>query len=148
MEDEKIKAIRNWPELQSVRDIQVFLGFTNFYRRFIRNFGRIVAPLTSMLRITNESTRDEAQSTQAENQDVLGAVGRVDSSRNIKNLSTVTKLTKSKKSDLPKASFTKVNFFSTDFLTLKAKKAFIYLQKAFTATLIFRPFDPECHIRI
>ena len=35
MEDEKIEAVRNWPEPKSVRDIQVFLGFVNFYRRFI-----------------------------------------------------------------------------------------------------------------
>ena len=31
MEDEKIKAIINWPEPKSVRDIQVFISFANFY---------------------------------------------------------------------------------------------------------------------
>ncbi len=61
MEEEKIEAVRDWPEPKSVRDIQVFLGFANFYRRFIRNFSRIAAPLTSMLRTTN----NEALSTQA-----------------------------------------------------------------------------------
>ncbi len=35
MEEEKIEAVKTWPEPQSVRDIQVFLGFANFYRRFI-----------------------------------------------------------------------------------------------------------------
>ena len=55
MEGKRIKAIREWPESKSVRDIQVFLDFTNFYRRFIRNFSRIAALLISMLRITNES---------------------------------------------------------------------------------------------
>ena len=35
MEDERIEAIKQWPEPQSVRDIQVFFGFTNFYRQFI-----------------------------------------------------------------------------------------------------------------
>ncbi len=49
MEEERIEAIRNWPEPQSVRDIQVFLGFANFYRRFIRNFSKIAAPFTLML---------------------------------------------------------------------------------------------------
>ncbi len=43
MEEEKIEAVKTWPEPQSVRDIQVFLGFANFYRRFIRNFSRIAA---------------------------------------------------------------------------------------------------------
>ncbi len=35
-----------------------------------------------------------------------------------------------------------------NFLTLKAKKAFIYLRNAFTKALILRHFDLECHIRI
>ncbi len=49
MELERIEAIKNWPKPQSVRDIQMFLGFANFYRRFIKNFSRIVAPITIML---------------------------------------------------------------------------------------------------
>ncbi len=56
IEEEKIKAVKNWPEPQSVRDIQVFLGFTNFYRRFIKNFNRIAAPLTLILQIIDKST--------------------------------------------------------------------------------------------
>ena len=35
MEDKRIEAVKNWPEPKSVRDIQVFIGFANFYRRFI-----------------------------------------------------------------------------------------------------------------
>ena len=31
MEDERIEAVKQWPEPQSVRDIQMFLGFANFY---------------------------------------------------------------------------------------------------------------------
>ena len=31
MEDKKIEAVKQWPEPQSVQDIQVFLGFANFY---------------------------------------------------------------------------------------------------------------------
>ncbi len=53
MEEEQIKAIRHWPELQSVHDIQVFLGFANFYRQFIQGFSRLAAPLTSMLKTTS-----------------------------------------------------------------------------------------------
>ena len=55
MEDERIKAVRNWPEPKLVQDIQIFIGFANFYRRFIWDFSRIVAPLTSMLKITKSS---------------------------------------------------------------------------------------------
>ena len=35
MEEEQIEAVKNWPEPKSIRDIQVFLGFANFYQRFI-----------------------------------------------------------------------------------------------------------------
>ena len=35
MEDERIEAVKQWPEPQSVQDIQVFLGFANFYWQFI-----------------------------------------------------------------------------------------------------------------
>ena len=31
MQDERIEAVRNWPEPKLVRDIWVFLGFANFY---------------------------------------------------------------------------------------------------------------------
>ena len=50
MEPERIESIKNWPEPQSIREIQVFIGFANFYRRFIRNFSAIAGPLTSMLK--------------------------------------------------------------------------------------------------
>ena len=35
MEEEKINAVKDWPEPKSICDIQVFLGFANFYRCFI-----------------------------------------------------------------------------------------------------------------
>ena len=58
MEDERIEAVKQWPEPQSIRDIQVFLGFANFYRQFIQGFSRIAAPLTSIVK-TSESTESK-----------------------------------------------------------------------------------------
>ncbi len=141
MEEERIEAVKTWLDPQSVRDIQVFLSFANFYKRFIQNFSRIAAPLTSML----QTTDNEPQSTQAENQDAPCAAsgasgGGVDG--NFENLSTAVKLTKSKKPKLPKANS------GTDFLTSGAKEAFIHLRKAFTEAPILRHFDPGYHIRI
>jgi hypothetical protein len=43
---EKIMAIRNWPILRSVYDIQAFLEFIGFYRRFIKGYSKIMTPLT------------------------------------------------------------------------------------------------------
>ncbi len=52
MEEEKIEVIRDKPEPPSVRNIQVFLSFANFYKKFIKNFTRIATPLILMLRTT------------------------------------------------------------------------------------------------
>ena len=49
MDPERVKAISEWPRPQTYRDIQVFLGFCNFYRRFIFNFSTITQPLISLL---------------------------------------------------------------------------------------------------
>ena len=45
--------MKNLPEPKSVNDIQVFLGFANFYQRFIQSFSKIVGPLTSMHQTAN-----------------------------------------------------------------------------------------------
>lgn len=50
MEVNKVAAAPRWPEPQSVKELQRFLGFVNFYRRFIRGFSAVAAPLTDMLR--------------------------------------------------------------------------------------------------
>lgn len=49
MESARVESILNWPEPRSYRDIQVFLGFANFYRRFIEGFARISSALSGML---------------------------------------------------------------------------------------------------
>jgi transposase InsO family protein len=50
MDPAKVESIVSWPTPKSVRDIQVFLGFANFYRRFIKNFSSVVAPITRLLK--------------------------------------------------------------------------------------------------
>ena len=50
MEDKQIEAVKQWLRPQSIRDIQVFLRFANFYRRFIQEFSQIVTLLTSLLK--------------------------------------------------------------------------------------------------
>ncbi len=49
MDDKKVQFVLNWPQPKTVKELQRFLGFANFYRRFIRNFSTIAAPLTSLL---------------------------------------------------------------------------------------------------
>src|ERR1700712_4306627 len=50
MSEEKIEAITDWPTPWKVKDIQSFLGFCNFYRRFIHGYSEITIPLTRLTR--------------------------------------------------------------------------------------------------
>ncbi len=50
MEPDCIRTVAEWPLPASHRDIQVFLGFANIYRSFIRNFSKIVKPMSDMLK--------------------------------------------------------------------------------------------------
>ena len=50
MDPERVRVIAEWPIPQTFRDIQVFLGFCNFYRRFIHGYSRLTAPLTELLK--------------------------------------------------------------------------------------------------
>uniref|UniRef100_A0A8K9V225 Gypsy retrotransposon integrase-like protein 1 n=1 Tax=Oncorhynchus mykiss TaxID=8022 RepID=A0A8K9V225_ONCMY len=50
MEGDRIRAVRNWPTPTTVKEVQRFLGFANYYRRFIRGFGQVAAPITSRLK--------------------------------------------------------------------------------------------------
>jgi hypothetical protein len=48
MQDSKIEAVKDWPRPQNVKDVRGFLGFTNYYRRFIKNYSKIASPLTDL----------------------------------------------------------------------------------------------------
>ncbi len=50
MDQGKVTAIREWPLPSTVKELQRFLGFANFYRRFIKNYSLLTAPLTPILR--------------------------------------------------------------------------------------------------
>ena len=45
MAQNRVQIIQDWPEPREVKDIQSFLGFANFYHRFIYEYSRIVIPL-------------------------------------------------------------------------------------------------------
>jgi len=50
MDKSKVEVIKKWPTLHSVKDVQLFLGFANFYWRFIEGYSGIVLPLTQTTR--------------------------------------------------------------------------------------------------
>jgi hypothetical protein len=49
MEQEKIKAVLEWPEPTNVKQLQEFLGFANFCRRFIKGYSDRTIPMTRLL---------------------------------------------------------------------------------------------------
>ena len=38
MEKEKVKGVLSWPEPKNIKNVRKFLGLTNYYRRFIKDF--------------------------------------------------------------------------------------------------------------
>ena len=50
MDVDKIKAVQSWPQPTSARALRGFLGLAGYYRRFIKNYGIIAAPLTNLLK--------------------------------------------------------------------------------------------------
>ena len=45
MDQKKLSAVLDWSTPENLKNIQSFLGFANFYRRFIRDFSKLAAPL-------------------------------------------------------------------------------------------------------
>jgi len=50
MDSDKVAAVTSWPQPRSVRSLRGFLGLAGYYRRFIKDFGNLAAPLTQLLK--------------------------------------------------------------------------------------------------
>jgi len=56
MSEEKAKGVLEWKSLTSLVETQAFLGFANFYRRFIQDYSRVARPITELTKAT--TTKD------------------------------------------------------------------------------------------
>jgi len=50
MSKDKVKAVLEWKQPTTIKEVQSFLGFVNFYRRFIKGYSGITTPLTTLTR--------------------------------------------------------------------------------------------------
>lgn len=57
-----LEAVANWKEPQNVKQLQQFLGFANFYRRFIKSFANIALPLTKLLGCSKPKSKNKTVS--------------------------------------------------------------------------------------
>jgi RNase H-like domain found in reverse transcriptase/Reverse transcriptase (RNA-dependent DNA polymerase) len=48
MDPIKVKAVTDWPTPRNLRELRGFLGFANFYRRFIKDFAKLARPLNDL----------------------------------------------------------------------------------------------------
>ena len=123
-----------------IRDIQVFIGFANFYQCFIQGFSKIAVSLTSLFKTTESSEKLAPKAFKADNNEIIGVASRANK--------TVVNLSKNEKSKNWTHILNIGAIGEPNFLTLNAKKAFNYLRLVFIKVLILRHFDLKSHIRI
>jgi len=51
VEPNKIEMMKDWPHLKNLKSLRGFLGLIRYHKNFVRNYGNIVTPLTTLLKI-------------------------------------------------------------------------------------------------
>jgi hypothetical protein len=50
VDPKKIEAMQDWNFPKTIKSLHSFLGLTRYYRKFVWNYGKIVDPLTALLK--------------------------------------------------------------------------------------------------
>jgi len=50
MSDRKVKSMQNWVHPRLVKEVQILIGFANFYRRVIKDFLKVCKPITETIK--------------------------------------------------------------------------------------------------
>ncbi|CAI7868457.1 unnamed protein product [Closterium sp. NIES-53] len=57
VDPKKIEAVRTWKTPENVKELQQFLGFANYYNRFVPQYAKIATPLTNLLKGSSPHSR-------------------------------------------------------------------------------------------
>lgn len=61
VDQSKVQVVQDWPGPRSMKEVQSFLGLAFYYRRFVKGFSEVAAPLTWPLQKTVAFTWDSQQ---------------------------------------------------------------------------------------
>jgi len=50
MQNKKVSAIRDWPLCRSITEVRTFMGLSEYYRQFVKDFFVIAAPLYDLIK--------------------------------------------------------------------------------------------------
>ena len=50
MDGKKVQVILDWPAPNKILELRSFLGLTNYYRKFVKDYSKKVTPLTDLLK--------------------------------------------------------------------------------------------------
>ena len=71
MDATKVQAVLEWPTPLNIKQLRGFLGLTGYYRRFIKGYAKLAAPLTDLLKKEAFKWTSEAETTFVQLQKVM-----------------------------------------------------------------------------
>ncbi len=61
VDPKKIEEVSKWETPNNIKQVESFIGFCNYYRKFVTGFAKIAAPLTNLTRKNNSFKRTKSE---------------------------------------------------------------------------------------
>ena len=66
--DEKVEMLKKIESIKTLKDVQHFLRFVNFYRRFIKDYSKIILPMTNSPSLEKHEWQSTSENEQVQKQ--------------------------------------------------------------------------------